>query len=377
MAGAGRSGDGGSQPGRRRRRNWTGCGETFGSARSSPRAVRRSGTASPGWLAGLPARGLRGPTLDNYSRVLDYVLDAPLAGRRLDSITPDDLDTRCSRYYWPTGAGRSHTGPCRRAPFDWWPPCSAGPSTTPSAAASCEANPVKLAHPPSSKAAAAEERPIWTPARRRVGFLTTAADDPLLPLWRTLATCGLRRGEALGLTWSALDLDGGVLHIRQQLTIRREPGKSEAAGTDRAEDRKGAAPGRPGRRHRHCPSGPPDAAAPSAARRRPGAGGTANATSCSSGRPVSRCILSGSVTGSQRLAKAAGLPVLTLHGLRHSHCTALLLAGMSPVLVSRRLGHSSPAFTLSRYGHVVPDEGRAAAQAAAAMVDGACDRARL
>lgn len=56
---------------------------------------------------------------------------------------------------------------------------------------------------------------------------------------------------------------------------------------------------------------------------------------------------------------------------RLAKAAALLLAGMSPVLVSRRLGHSSPAFTLSRYGHVIPDEGRQAAQAAAALVDGA------
>ncbi len=307
--------------------------------------------------------------------MLDYVLDAPLAGRRLDSITPDDLDTLFAvllangRRTKPYGAlsprtvrlvatvlGRALDDAVRRGQL--------------------RANPVKLAHPPSSKAAAAEERPIWTPAETG-RFLTTAADDPLLPLWRTLATCGLRRGEALGLTWSALDLDGGVLHIRQQLTIRREPGKSERLELTAPKTEKG-------RRRVDLDDGTVTAlrAHRTQQRRQQLAVGPGWRNSerdlvfvGPAGEPLHPEWVGDRF---QRLAKAAGLPVLTLHGLRHSHCTALLLAGMSPVLVSRRLGHSSPAFTLSRYGHVVPDEGRAAAQAAAAygrrsLIEPACD----
>jgi integrase len=45
--------------------------------------------------------------------------------------------------------------------------------------------------------------------------------DRLFPLWRLAATTGLRRGELLGLTWLALDLEGGTLRVDQQLIPTR------------------------------------------------------------------------------------------------------------------------------------------------------------
>jgi len=58
--------------------------------------------------------------------------------------------------------------------------------------------------------------------------------------------------------------------------------------------------------------------------------------------------------GVRRVCEAQELPVMTLHGLRHSHCTYLLAKGVNVLAVSKRLGHHSPAFTLERYGHLVP-----------------------
>ena len=49
-----------------------------------------------------------------------------------------------------------------------------------------------------------------------------------------------------------------------------------------------------------------------------------------------------------------GVPVLNLKALRHSHSTYLLAKGVNVLAVSKRLGHHSPAFTLSVYGHLVP-----------------------
>jgi integrase len=46
------------------------------------------------------------------------------------------------------------------------------------------------------------------------------------------------------------------------------------------------------------------------------------------------------------------LPNVTFHALRHSHASALISAGMDVVSVSKRLGHASPALTLSVYGHL-------------------------
>jgi integrase len=52
--------------------------------------------------------------------------------------------------------------------------------------------------------------------------------------------------------------------------------------------------------------------------------------------------------------RAAGLPRVRLHDLRHSYATAALQAGISAKVISERLGHASVAFTLQTYGHVIP-----------------------
>lgn len=44
------------------------------------------------------------------------------------------------------------------------------------------------------------------------------------------------------------------------------------------------------------------------------------------------------------------------HDLRHSHVTHLLRAGVPPHIVSKRVGHSTTAFTQDRYGHVIPED---------------------
>ena len=54
------------------------------------------------------------------------------------------------------------------------------------------------------------------------------------------------------------------------------------------------------------------------------------------------------------LVRKAGLPHLTLHGLRHAHATLLLIAGVHPKVVSERLGHSNIAITMDTYSHVLP-----------------------
>jgi integrase len=41
------------------------------------------------------------------------------------------------------------------------------------------------------------------------------------------------------------------------------------------------------------------------------------------------------------------LPKVTFHALRHSHASALIAAGLDIVSISSRLGHASPALTLS------------------------------
>ena len=61
-----------------------------------------------------------------------------------------------------------------------------------------------------------------------------------------------------------------------------------------------------------------------------------------------------------RTVRKAGLPHIRFHDLRHA--TPMLSAGVHPKVVSERLGHSSVAFTLDTYSHVLPGLQERAAQ---------------
>jgi integrase len=62
-----------------------------------------------------------------------------------------------------------------------------------------------------------------------------------------------------------------------------------------------------------------------------------------------------------RLTKAANLPHIRFHDLRHTAATLALADGVHPKIVSERLGHSSISMTLDRYSHVSMDMQRDAA----------------
>ena len=51
-----------------------------------------------------------------------------------------------------------------------------------------------------------------------------------------------------------------------------------------------------------------------------------------------------------------GLPKISIHGLRHSCASRLINAGVSPLLVSKHLRHSSVSITLNVYSHLFPNE---------------------
>ena len=55
-----------------------------------------------------------------------------------------------------------------------------------------------------------------------------------------------------------------------------------------------------------------------------------------------------------RLVATAGVPRIRLHDLRHTYATLALGAGMHPVVLAERLGHSSVATTMDLYAHVTP-----------------------
>jgi len=69
------------------------------------------------------------------------------------------------------------------------------------------------------------------------------------------------------------------------------------------------------------------------------------------GKPLDRHSVS---RGFQRVLNRAKLPHIRFHDLRHTHASLMLQDGRSPKVVQERLGHTSAAFTLDTYGHVMP-----------------------
>jgi integrase len=67
-------------------------------------------------------------------------------------------------------------------------------------------------------------------------------------------------------------------------------------------------------------------------------------------------------------ACALSIPEITFHGLRHTHASQLIDAGVDIVTISKRLGHASPDITLRVNAHLFrQDDGKAAAAINAAL----------
>lgn len=56
-----------------------------------------------------------------------------------------------------------------------------------------------------------------------------------------------------------------------------------------------------------------------------------------------------------RYCRKANVPVITIHGLRHTHASLLLFAGVSIASVAMRLGHSSMTTTQKTYLHIIQE----------------------
>lgn len=174
----------------------------------------------------------------------------------------------------------------------------------------------------------------------------------------------MRRGEALGLRWEDVDLEAGVVRVRKQLV--HDFSGEDINGCKLAEPKT--------KRSRRDISLGPDAVAMLRDHQK-----TQLAEHLESGvGNVLGLVFLGptgmygnaSVIASHFTALVAQLEVkpFTLHGLRHTHATLLLSAGRNPLEVSERLGHNSVAFTLDRYGHVIPSDAAAVAEAGEASV---------
>ena len=71
---------------------------------------------------------------------------------------------------------------------------------------------------------------------------------------------------------------------------------------------------------------------------------------------VNELIFNSTVNGVlSRHCKKLGIPIITIHGLRHTHASLLLFGGVSIASVAKRLGHSSMNTTEKTYLHIIQE----------------------
>ena len=68
------------------------------------------------------------------------------------------------------------------------------------------------------------------------------------------------------------------------------------------------------------------------------------------GKPIDPRVLSHNFA---RIVKRAGLEKVRFHDLRHTFASLMLLRGAKPKVISEALGHSSVAFTMDVYSHII------------------------
>jgi integrase len=159
---------------------------------------------------------------------------------------------------------------------------------------------------------------------------------------------GLRRGEALGMKWSAVDLVNNTVTVRQQLTERQTPaGPCIEIGQLKTERSYRVIP---------LPTEVMDEFKKTQAKQRHGL--------IFKGRSKSpRCF----VADFKRITAELGIEGMRLHSLRHTHASFLLMSGVALPMVSDRLGHSGTKVTGDIYSHAVPGAQDAAVSALSSL----------
>jgi integrase len=301
------------------------------------------------WLPAMHARGLRPSTLARYESHVRCAIAPALGGLPLQALMPTHLNKLYSDLR-ATGRApktiRNVHGVLSKALADaerW---------------GLVGRNPARLADVP---AVARPKLRVWSPEQTRA-FLAAVANDRLFAAWLLAATTGMRRGELLGLRWVDVDLDIGVVRVAQ---ARVRAGNQVVAGEPKT-----------ARGRRTIALDPATVAALRQHRKRqaeerllagPRYTDSGLVFTMRDGSPIHPNRFS---LWFRTHARAAGLPAIRLHDMRHSYATAGLAAGVPPKVMSERLGHAAVAFTLDTYTSALPAMDKSAADVVAGLILG-------
>ena len=176
----------------------------------------------------------------------------------------------------------------------------------------------------------------------------------LYPALHVVAYTGIRRGECLGLSWEGTDLEKGFISIVNSVIRTKQGIIFSPAKTERSRRRVDLDPETITVLRAHKVSQLEH-------RLRMGAAWEDYDLVFPNGygQPMNPMNLTRAF---QALAKKEGVSETKLHSLRHFHASVLFAQGESPVLVSRRLGHTSIKTTVDIYGHLFEGQQRQAAE---------------
>lgn len=199
------------------------------------------------------------------------------------------------------------------------------------------------------KADTREIRPYTPEEAQR--FVAAAKGHRLGALFSAAMALGLRKGEALALQWPAIDLERRTLSVRLALQRIKLPGEKKGRLLLKE-------PKRSSRRTLNIPQvvlseliaqrrrQEEERALAGSRWKDSGYVFTTGIGTPLEPRNVERAFL--------EIVKAAELPRIRVHDLRHTAATILLAQGVHPRVVMELLGHSQIAITMNLYSHVVP-----------------------
>lgn len=212
-------------------------------------------------------------------------------------------------------------------------------------------------------------RTVWSPEEIRT-FLLSVQKDRFAALFMLELTTGIRRGQICGLKWSDVNLDIGEITVHDNRVVVAGHARDKAGGKTHNADKTISIDSttlaalakwrREQDREReffgadYCAGG--------------------YVFTFEDGRPPHPDTIRQRF---DRLAATAGLARITFHDLRHSYATGALKAGVSPKVVSERIGHADVGFFLQTYAHVLKNDDRAAAEQAASFLIGSDRRSAL
>ena len=176
---------------------------------------------------------------------------------------------------------------------------------------------------------------------KEVGRLLTSLSEPYRTFVLVAVLTGMRIGEILALRWKALDLDRGVIQVRETVS----EGKFGSPKTKSS--RRGIPISRPvcdafqTQLARSRQRGPEDLVFT-----------TRNQTPLNPKNLLRRVL--------RPACKTLGLPLISWHSFKHTHATQLAEVGESLRTAQSLLGHSDVETTLNVYTHAIPDAQRRA-----------------